>query len=68
MNYDGTNSSILLQRWPNPLHITARCFQHEDNETIFTIKPSTSEYTKHVDVATAVTDQGDAAIVPGMYE
>ena len=63
MNYDGTNSNVVLQGFTNPEYITTICFPNEVHKTTLTTNPSTSENSEDLDAATAVTDQGDVTIV-----
>ena len=65
MNFDGTNSSVVLRGLSEIWSLTAICSPKENSKT--TIKSSTSTYSKISDVTTAVTYHGDVTIVMGMY-
>ena len=66
MNFDGTNSSVVLRGLSDLSdQLTAICFPKEDPKT--PIKSPTSTYSKIIDVTTAVTYHGDVTIVTGMY-
>ena len=65
MNFDGTNSSVVLRGLSELRLVSAICFPKEDSKT--TIKSSTSTDSKILDVTTAVTYHGDVTIITGMY-
>ena len=67
MNYDGTNANIVYHGLAYPRDLLTICVPNEDFKTTFTMQPSTSEYIKDLDTATAASDKGDVVIDPCMY-